>query len=98
MIMLDQFNFIQADSQHIGREKAKAAELRKSQWWKNQKGKGVCHYCKERFAPQELTMDHIVPISRGGKSRKNNVVPSCKACNNEKKYLVPAEWKGFQNL
>jgi hypothetical protein len=33
----------------------------------------------------------VVPVSRGGRSVKGNVVPCCKACNNEKKYLTPAE-------
>jgi 5-methylcytosine-specific restriction endonuclease McrA len=37
-------------------------------------------------------MDHIVPLSRGGKSAKGNVVPSCKECNNRKKQLLPMEW------
>jgi len=36
-------------------------------------------------------MDHIVPIVRGGKSVKSNVVPACKECNNKKKYLTPVE-------
>ena len=36
-------------------------------------------------------MDHILPIVRGGKSVKNNCVPACKNCNNNKKYLTPAE-------
>jgi 5-methylcytosine-specific restriction endonuclease McrA len=36
-------------------------------------------------------MDHIVPISRGGKSSKRNVVACCKECNYKKKYLTPAD-------
>ncbi len=31
-------------------------------------------------------MDHLIPISRGGKSSKNNCVPSCKECNSKKGY------------
>jgi 5-methylcytosine-specific restriction endonuclease McrA len=42
-------------------------------------------------------MDHIVPISRGGKSVKGNVVPSCKECNNKKKQLLPMEWEKYIN-
>lgn len=38
-------------------------------------------------------MEHIVPIVRGGRSTKANVVPCCKACNSQKKYLLPVEWK-----
>jgi len=42
-----------------------------------------------------LTMDHIVPIIRGGKTAKNNVVTVCKECNNNKKYLLPMEWDEY---
>ena len=36
-------------------------------------------------------MDHIVPLVRGGRSTKGNVVPACKACNTGKKYRLPWE-------
>lgn len=89
--------FIPADDEHVRREKAKARELRQSQWWKNELGKGLCHYCRRRFHPRELTMDHIVPIIRGGYTRKGNVVPCCKECNSRKKYLLPMEWQEYLN-
>lgn len=79
------------DPDAIARERAKARELRKSAWWKNQLATGICHYCGKKFRPAELTMDHIVPIARGGKSARGNVVPCCKECNSRKKYLTPAE-------
>jgi 5-methylcytosine-specific restriction protein A len=82
---------IQKDEKHIARERAKARELRKSQWWQNKLNEGICHYCGKKFPHDELTMDHIVPVARGGKSSKGNVVPCCKACNNAKKYLTPVE-------
>jgi 5-methylcytosine-specific restriction endonuclease McrA len=75
----------------IAREKAKARDLRKSQWWKNEIARGICHYCGRNFNPKDLTMDHIVPLSKGGKSTKGNVVPCCKACNNKKKYMTPVD-------
>ena len=53
---------------------------------------GKCHYCGKTFKPSELTMDHLVPIVRGGCTTKGNVVPACKECNNKKKYLLPFEW------
>jgi len=40
-------------------------------------------------------MDHIVPLSRGGKSTKGNIVAACKMCNNKKKYLLPVEWEEY---
>jgi 5-methylcytosine-specific restriction enzyme A len=78
--------FIAAPEEHIRRERAKARELRASQWWKQKRGAGRCHYCGKKFPASALTMDHIVPIVRGGKSTKGNVVPACKECNNKKKY------------
>ncbi|PIU00167.1 MAG: HNH endonuclease [Bdellovibrionales bacterium CG10_big_fil_rev_8_21_14_0_10_45_34] len=81
------------------KEKQKARELRQSQWWKQQLAKGVCFYCEKTFAPNELTMDHKIPLSRGGRSTKGNIVPCCKDCNNKKTYLTPAEivLAGLQN-
>jgi 5-methylcytosine-specific restriction endonuclease McrA len=81
--------------EEIRREKAKARELRKTQWWKRSCEQGICHYCGKKFKPAELTMDHIVPIVRGGKTTKGNVVPACKECNNRKKYLLPMEWEEY---
>lgn len=87
--------FIPADEGHIKREKAKARELRNSPWWKRKRSVGSCYYCKGKFAPADLTMDHLVPVVRGGKSVQGNLVPACKECNTKKKYLVPAEWEEY---
>lgn len=87
--------FVPADEEHVRREKSKAQELRRSQWWKNELGRGQCYYCRQRISPKELTMDHVVPIIRGGLSRKGNVVPCCKECNAKKKYLLPVEWQEY---
>jgi 5-methylcytosine-specific restriction endonuclease McrA len=82
---------IDADPAHVARERAKARELRKSGFWQRKLQAGLCAYCGKKFAPAELTMDHVVPIARGGRSTRGNVVPACKPCNNEKKLLTPAE-------
>jgi 5-methylcytosine-specific restriction protein A len=87
--------FITADDDHIRREKTKARELRASQWWKRKRSTGICHYCEQRFKPTELTMDHLIPIVRGGKTVPGNVVPACKDCNSKKKYLLPTEWEEY---
>lgn len=83
------------DEADIKRQRHKARQLRESQWWKRCLAKGICHYCKRPTPPQELTMDHIVPVSRGGRSTKGNVVPACKECNNKKKQLLPMEWDEY---
>jgi len=85
------------DDDELRREKHKARDLRASQWWKRRVARGLCHYCGKRFAPQMLTMDHVVPLSRGGKSVKGNVVPCCKACNTAKKTKLPMEWGAVMN-
>lgn len=72
------------DPEHIKIERRKAQELRKSSWWKQQIGKGICYYCEARFPKEELTMDHVVPLARGGKSTKKNCVVACKSCNTDK--------------
>ena len=79
------------DKAHIARERKKAQELKKSQWWKNLLAKGLCHYCGQKFAASELTMDHVVAVARGGSSSKGNVVPACRKCNQEKKLATPVE-------
>jgi 5-methylcytosine-specific restriction protein A len=79
----------------IKRERRKARELRATQWWKRRLAKGVCHYCSRATLPRDLTMDHIVPIARGGQSTKGNVAAACKECNNAKKQLLPMEWEQY---
>jgi len=83
--------------QEIKKEKQKARDLRKSQWWKRKCSKGTCFYCGGAVAPQDLTMDHIIPVIRGGKSTRSNVVPACKECNNKKKHSLPMEWEEYMN-
>lgn len=89
--MNDPFSF-HLEEEDLKRERAKARELRRSQWWKRRLSCGRCYYCQRLVAPGKLTMDHVVPMSRGGRSVKNNVVPACKYCNSMKKQLLPMEW------
>ena len=81
--------------QQVRREKEKARQLRRTHWWNTKIQKGICYYCKREVGREQLTMDHVVPLSRGGKSKKGNIVPACKECNNKKKYLVPVEWEEY---
>ncbi len=88
---MDDWYLLNGDKAHIARERKKAQELKRSQWWKNVLAKGLCHYCGKKFPPDQLTMDHVVPVARGGPSTKVDVVPSCKACNQSKKLTTPVE-------
>ncbi|MBN2144154.1 MAG: HNH endonuclease [Candidatus Aureabacteria bacterium] len=82
---------INKDEKHIKKEREKARVLRQSRWWKQKLMEGVCYYCGKQFSPSELTMDHRLPLARGGKSTQGNCVPCCKECNKTKKCLTPAE-------
>jgi len=82
---------IERDERHIKRERAKARELRQTPYFRALFKAGVCHYCGKKFPESELTLDHIVPVARGGKSTRGNLVVCCRACNQAKKFLTPAE-------
>lgn len=88
---MDEWIDIQADPAHVKRERAKARELRATDWWRAKLQQGVCHYCGKNVGAANLTMDHVIPVARGGKSTRGNCVPCCKECNNSKKYFTPAE-------
>lgn len=81
----------------IRKERGIARDLRKSAWWKRKCAGGRCYYCSAKIPTKLLTMDHIVPLARGGKSVKSNIVTACKTCNTKKKYLLPIEWEEYLN-
>lgn len=83
--------FFEADAGHTRREREKARALRKSDWWKAKIAAGVCHYCGRPVGADNLTLDHVIPVGRGGRSTKGNCVPCCKECNNSKRAMTPAE-------
>ncbi len=87
--------FTFTDETVLKKERAKARQLRASQWWKRKRSDGVCQYCRQSFPPKELTMDHVIPLSRGGRSEKFNLVPCCKACNTQKRQMLTAEWDEY---
>lgn len=43
-----------------------------------------CHYCRRPLTLGEMTIDHVVPRSRGGTDRYSNLVAACHACNQRK--------------
>ncbi|HET9490802.1 MAG TPA: HNH endonuclease signature motif containing protein [Methylomirabilota bacterium] len=79
----------------LRRERARARELRQSQWWKRRIAAGLCYYCRRQVGRGALTMDHLVPLGRGGRSVRGNVVPACKDCNTRKQSLLPVEWQDY---
>ena len=92
---MDYFDLDGVDDATIRTERAKARELRKSRWWQQKTASGLCYYCGRKFPYKQLTMDHLVPLARGGRSTKDNLVPSCKECNIRKHSLLPIEWEEY---
>lgn len=50
---------------------------------------GHCAYCDKEA---KLTLDHVIPLSRGGKHTKDNVVPACLHCNSSKGNKTLEQW------
>ena len=50
-----------------------------------------CQYCGDRFPTPDLTFDHVIPRSRGGRTTWENVVTACGACNLRKGSKLPRE-------
>ena len=50
-----------------------------------------CQYCGTSFPVSDLTFDHVVPVSQGGRKDWENIVTSCVACNRRKGGRTPAE-------
>ena len=50
-----------------------------------------CQYCTRIYAANDLTLDHVVARSRGGKSTWENLVACCRRCNNQKGDRLPEE-------
>jgi 5-methylcytosine-specific restriction endonuclease McrA len=44
----------------------------------------TCQYCLQKFSEKRLTIDHVMPLSKGGRHDWSNVVTACSTCNNRK--------------
>ncbi|HEO64786.1 MAG TPA: HNH endonuclease [Spirochaetes bacterium] len=49
----------------------------------------TCAYCGKRLPKDQLTLDHVIPLSKGGKKAWNNIVAACNSCNNKKGNHLP---------
>jgi 5-methylcytosine-specific restriction endonuclease McrA len=56
-----------------------------------QRDHNICQYCNIKFADKELTLDHMLPKSRGGQNTWDNLVAACKKCNQKKGNRTPSE-------
>ena len=51
----------------------------------------TCQYCTSKHKTHELTFDHVIPRSKGGRTTWENIVASCQSCNTRKGNKMPAE-------
>lgn len=54
-----------------------------------------CAYCGTNAA--HLTIDHVIPVSRGGQHTKENIVPACQSCNSAKHDHTLEEWRAYES-
>ena len=67
---------------------------RKNQWNRAaRKCEGHCWYCGAKPEPDDLTVDHAKPRSRGGRNWDANLLPACAYCNNLKDNLTVSEFR-----
>lgn len=53
------------------------------------KGMRACHWCKTALNIDNSTIEHVIPLARGGLDNANNRVLACKPCNNERGHNMP---------
>ncbi|MEW5827814.1 MAG: HNH endonuclease [Chloroflexota bacterium] len=57
-----------------------------------ERAKGCCEYCQpqERYSPDPFSVEHIIPLSKGGENELENLAFACQGCNNRKYTLIEA--------
>lgn len=59
----------------------------------------ACAYCgKPDHRADELELEHVIPISRGGNHHLSNIVPACRQCNHSKFFHEPLDWYQQQSF
>ena len=62
------------------------------------KGKRKCYYCGRVVEPSQITLDHVYAKGLGGPTIPQNMVPSCKKCNEEKENMTPDQFRVYMSL
>lgn len=78
-----------------GRTEAQAAIAQRFAWLRQGVARGGrCEYCGKAVTldgPNQATIDHILPLSRGGSDEPENWAVSCVGCNHTKNNRTPEE-------
>lgn len=61
-------------------------------------GNEVCTYCGVKLTAYTATLDHVVPLSRGGSDSPSNLVWCCRKCNRSKGNQLVSEWYDNDNI
>jgi 5-methylcytosine-specific restriction endonuclease McrA len=51
----------------------------------------TCQYCRKKFSKTQLTLDHVIPVTQGGRRHWENIVSSCRPCNQKKGGRTPEQ-------
>lgn len=51
----------------------------------------ACYLCGKNIPSDERTVDHVIPLAKGGKHARSNLAAACRACNCSKRDLLPEE-------
>jgi len=66
--------------------------------WRNEIKEKWNHECAYCGSNDELTLDHIIPLAKGGVDYTHNVLCSCRKCNSDKGHTPWREWYGSQEF
>ena len=80
---------LNSQAQKVCKRKSFGTEIRKTVY---RKSKGHCCLCGNFVDYDEFTVDHIVPLAKGGTNDINNLQCACKVCNNIKTDVLPNEF------
>lgn len=57
-----------------------------------------CYWCEKPMERDDRTIDHLIPLSRGGPHAALNLAPCCSACNKRKHNKTPDEYREYLKL
>lgn len=71
-------------------QRARSRPLHRKEFFDKQQG--ICHYCKKVTVYDKWTLDHLIPVSRGGANALSNKIGCCQKCNQLKGCLTEPEF------
>jgi 5-methylcytosine-specific restriction endonuclease McrA len=69
--------------------------LEQSSWWRSRLTRGRCHYCGAEVGEGELLLAFKVPLEAGGAPSRENAVPACRSCRDNRDRLAGEAWEEY---